>query len=94
MRINERHELFCICIRTRHVLLHGYISMAYQTNMADKSTTSSAYVYNEARRLYPELIKHIRRTPLEKSTYMSRLTQNSNVYIKLGKLTSEIVKYC
>lgn len=55
--------------------------------MADKSTTSSAHVYNEARRLYPELIKHIRRTPLEKSTHLSGLTQNSTVFLKLGKLT-------
>ena len=53
--------------------------------MADKSTVSSGYVYSEARQLHPELVNHARRTPLEEFAYLSGLTKNSKVYLKLGK---------
>ena len=53
--------------------------------MAGESTVSSEYVYNEASKLHPELKKHVRRTPLEEFAYLSGLTKNSKVFLKLGK---------
>ena len=45
---------------------------------------TSSYVYKEARRIYTELAKHVRKTPLEASRVLGK---TANVYLKLGKLT-------
>ncbi|XP_072051609.1 putative threonine dehydratase [Amphiura filiformis] len=56
------------------IYVQTFMHRLFRFIMADKAS----YVYNEARRIYPDLAKHVRRTPLEASSFLGE-----NVYLKL-----------